>query len=498
MSRFRPPLNRPPSVSRGAVATEVAAATYIPAKTATASSKAATTLSTVVPAIPPQPTPQTERQGLALALLGLYVLMYTVPIAELATVSAHFYVPILPVVGVLLTVALISTQRVGRFWQTRMAFPWMGLLVCFLLAAVLGTWPRVSTSFILQYGLRFHVLPFYACAFLMSTRQVRYCMYWVCGGALLLLSICLFAGRISDDGRFYVLPETSLANPNDLAFWLMLGTTFLVLLFFSRSIFLRVAAAVSIPLSAYFILRTASRANFVTMIALVAVVFLIGSRTVKMSMMVALPVLAILLAIVIPKSTLARLTLIVSDPERVAQTLGSRDLESAADSQAARTELQKRAISLTLQHPLLGVGANMFEEGVETMVRASTGRKSGWQVAHNTYLEVSAENGIPALIFYLWIMLLCLRMNYVAYRACLKQGAGKLVIGQSFCLLLMTLGYYIGIFFNTMTYDPHLDVLVALSAANFLALRRELNFPKSASFLSRRATFQPAAVPVSP
>ena len=47
------------------------------------------------------------------------------------------------------------------------------------------------------------------------------------------------------------------------------------------------------------------------------------------------------------------------------------------DSQAARTELQERAIDLTLQHPLLGVGALMFADAVEEMVRANLGSQIG-------------------------------------------------------------------------------------------------------------------------
>jgi O-antigen ligase len=294
-------------------------------------------------------------------------------------------------------------------------------------------------------------------------------MYWIGAGALLLVALCAALGDYRD-GRLFI-PETSLANPNDLAFALLLGTTCLLLFLYTQSVMLRVVWAIAFPLSMLFILRTGSRANFVTLILLVPVLFVLISRRAKLILFALTPVAALIFAIAIPRATFQRLTLILSNPTQV--RVDDAELRGARDSQVARTELQKHAIELTLHRPLLGVGALMFADSVEQMVRLDTGRKSGWQGAHNTYLEISAENGIPALIFYVWVLILCFRMNWFSYQTCKRELMLPTVLGQSVCLILMTVAYCVGIAFCNAAYDPHMDVLVALSTANFLAVRSE-------------------------
>ncbi len=410
--------------------------------------------------------------------------MFMVPLAELATKYAGFYVPIVPVSSVILTVALITRGQVGRFWHTTIAKPWMLLLAVFLAAAVLGTYPRMSTSFMIQYGARLHLLPFYCCAFLLTPRQVRHCMYWIAGGAVLLLVLCLRIGEYAE-GRLFI-PETSLSNPNDLGFALLLGTTCLLLFLYARSVTLRVLWVFALPLSIFFILRTGSRANFITLLVLIPVVFIMISRRAKFAMFVLCPVAVVILAFAIPKSTFTRLTLILVDPKE--DQADDLELRGAIGSQIARVQLQKNAIELTLHRPFLGVGALMFENAVEKMVRAETGKKSGWQGAHNTYLEISAENGIPALILYLWVLFLCFRMNYASFQTCNREPRQRAALGQSLCLILMAVAYCIGIAFCNAAYDGHLDILVALSTANYLAIRAETERLKALPPASARSS----------
>ena len=64
-------------------------------------------------------------------------------------------------------------------------------------------------------------------------------------------------------------------------------------------------------------------------------------------------------------------------------------------------------------------------------------------------------------------------MNLSAYRSCRKDKRLRGALGQSLCLILLTAAYCVGIAFSNAEYDPHLDLLVGLSAANYLAMRRE-------------------------
>jgi hypothetical protein len=408
------------------------------------------------------------RNGPWIVLLGFYVLTFTVPIAELLIVYWHAHIPVVVIADAVLTVGLVLTGRIGAFWETPLAKPWMAAMVLFIIAAVLGDYPGRSVPFILQYAIRFHIFPFYCCAIALHTRNVRHLFSWVGWGSFLLLFLCLHYGKV-EEGRL-VVPDTDLANPNDLGLALLFAMSGLLLL---KSLWSRILTVCALPVFVYEILQTGSRACLVTLVALALILFMLVSTRAKIVMGVMIPVAAAIVLTVLPSLTVTRLMLIVADPTNF--KLDNDQLRGALDSQAARTELQERAIQLAFRNPIFGVGPLMFEDAVESMVERLIGKKSGWQGAHNTYLEVAAENGIPAMLLYTWSLLLCLKLNYQSYKMCRGRPDRSDVATQSLALILMTLAFEICTFFSNNAYDPKVCVLVGLTAANFLAIRRENN-----------------------
>jgi O-antigen ligase len=303
-----------------------------------------------------------------------------------------------------------------------------------------------------------------------NTKRVRHLMKWITFGGIVLLLLCAAYGKVFAEGRF-AIGQTSLSNPNDLAFSLLYAMASLSLLAYARSVKAKMLWLATLPVFIYYVLKTGSRANFIALIAMGVVAFLLSSGGVRMFMLVVTPLIALLVTPFVPRETLHRLTLIVTDPTSARV---ERGLKSAVDSQAARTQLQERAIVLTLHHPVLGVGALMFQDAVDDMVRANLGVKSGWQGAHNTYLEISAENGIPALIFYVWTLGLCFVLNYRAYKICKREPSMAENLPQSLCLILTTVVFGVGALFCNAAYDLHLTVLVSMTAANSLAMQSEL------------------------
>jgi len=78
------------------------------------------------------------------------------------------------------------------------------------------------------------------------------------------------------------------------------------------------------------------------------------------------------------------------------------------------------------------------------------------------------------MLLYAWSLLLCLKLNYQTYRMCRGRPDRSDAAIQSLALILMTLAFMICTFFSNNAYDPKVCVLVGLSAANFLAVKREL------------------------
>src|SRR5581483_9400577 len=177
MPRFLQPVTKPGVKRPGIVRTGILA-TSAPARSLSAESRPDT----------PQSFAAADRSiGIVTVLLGAYMLMMWVPFAEILITYLGIHIPIVVILGVALTVALPFTAHIGRFWRSPLAKPWIALLALYILAAVFGDYRGRSVPFILEYGVRFHLLPLYACAIALSIRRVRHLLYWGAAGNLLLL-----------------------------------------------------------------------------------------------------------------------------------------------------------------------------------------------------------------------------------------------------------------------------------------------------------------------
>jgi len=373
-----------------------------------------------------------------------------------------------PVVAVSFTVVAVIYLFSGnnlRFMQTPFALPWIALLVWCVLAGSVGFYRGQSLPYLLPYALRIHTLPLILCALACDARNLRKVLYGAGFGLIALLIICRLWGQ-TEEGRFFI-PDTNLGNSNDLALRLLMSAS-LFMVFWGGGFLKRLTVIVTLPVMSYYLLRTGSRANLVTVMVMLALCFLLLPLG-KKALLVAISAVVLVAAVpFLPQTTADRLTTFFSTSSEFQDADSAEVAESAVASTAARMALQARAIELTLQHPLLGVGALNFENAVEDMVQKREHRKSGWQVSHNSYLQVSSENGIPGLIFYVWLIVLCLWVNYRNFRRTSGQAALA-----SFSILLSSVAYAVGVLFCSIAYDYYLAVLVGLTAANDLILRRE-------------------------
>ncbi|MEK7151214.1 MAG: O-antigen ligase family protein [Patescibacteria group bacterium] len=83
-------------------------------------------------------------------------------------------------------------------------------------------------------------------------------------------------------------------------------------------------------------------------------------------------------------------------------------IDISETSNARRIEIWKDSVKSIIKHPLLGVGIGNFPVVVgEDLARAKAGSS-----AHNLYLHIAAELGIPALILALWFLWFLLKQAY--------------------------------------------------------------------------------------
>jgi O-antigen ligase len=405
-----------------------------------------------------------RKNPLALFLLSFYFFLLSSQANQFLGAYAGISFPLVAIVFSLLFLAYLSGENKLRFTASPFIVPWTAMVLWWVAASVLGMYPRRSTVFMLTgYGLRIQILPFIICAIGAEFFKLRKALAWVAPGLGVVLFFCFRAGQMQE-GRFF-LPNTSLANGNDLAMHIVLfGCLTLVLLAGNRKA--RIFVIAGMPLALYYVLKTGSRANMLTVITLALLGFLLLPARQKLAMAALALFLPLLVVPFLPGETTARLVSFFSAPAEESADIHQAELiSSALDSTNARIELQRRAIELTERHFMFGIGPQNFADAVEDMVRERGERKSGWQVAHNSYLEVSAETGIPGLIFYVWNILLCLKLNFVAFRRFRADKSAAIPFLVTFSLFMATFTYAFGIFFCTIPYDFQLALLVGLTAS---------------------------------
>jgi O-antigen ligase len=153
---------------------------------------------------------------------------------------------------------------------------------------------------------------------------------------------------------------------------------------------------------------------------------------------------------------------LLNDPASTSSE-ATADLASVA-SQQQRRELFATSLRYTLMHPLLGVGPDQFATAVEQDA-ARSGQHTPWLGTHNSYTQISSECGIPALIFYAAVIVLCLRSNLRLYLRTRDRPAHRELAALSRCLLAGTCVYAVSAFFFHMAYSADLPMLAGFTVA---------------------------------
>ena len=139
---------------------------------------------------------------------------------------------------------------------------------------------------------------------------------------------------------------------------------------------------------------------------------------------------------------------------------------------AGRMQVWKRGIGYMAQHPVFGVGGANFPTAEGTLsplaANATVGRPVKWSAAHNSFLQVGAELGVPGLLFFLGVLgsafaaLRTVQRSW-AYGAPHDRSPPEAQMAETLAASL--LGYVVGAFFLSLAYHELLYTLLALVGA---------------------------------
>ena len=247
-------------------------------------------------------------------------------------------------------------------------------------------------------------------------------------------------------GRLEGASRGIYANPNDLAFAIALTIPFCFAFMLRARDGLRKAAwFLAAGVMAYTLFLTASRGGLVALVVTMGVVlkeFAVKGGRRYLLILAGLVVLTV--------SLLAGGGLM-----KRFEGLSGPSLKSAAEvgahgSAIARGQLLWRSLVVTAQHPLLGIGPGNFPI------------VAGWHVAHNSFTEMSAEGGLPALI--LFILLLRRAFQNVRKVQLLAPGQSEEML-LAVALRASLAGFVAGAFFASVEYHLFAYFLVAYTSA---------------------------------
>lgn len=367
---------------------------------------------------------------------------------------------------VLLPLAWLFSGQALRGLRSRTGICWAAFLLWVILATPLSVWKGGSAAMLANYVPRAYFDFFYTCSFVTSLHRCRQWMnVQMASGAALLLSCIAFGstGDHSSEARFFIPDSLFYANANDLALALVLGIVYFLFLFHRPSLIGNLAGIAGILLSTLYLFRTGSRGCVIAASVLLILIFSLSRNRWKVAA-VGMVAMAVAVGASIgghSSSTLHRLSLLTNDSASPSETASD---EASVASQVQREELFKTSLQYTLSHPLFGVGPDQFA----TAANQDAARESlhtPWLGTHNTYTQLSSECGVPALIFYVAVIGLCLRSNFQLYRQTRDRAHYRELAGLSRSLLAGTLVFAVSAFFFHMAYSAWLPAIAGFTVA---------------------------------
>jgi len=370
------------------------------------------------------------------------------------------------VLGIPVVALAILTGGLRRVLRSRLAYVWLGLAAWMVLSSPMSFWPGGSVSLILSYLRGQLPMLLIVGGLALTWRECR----------LVLLSMALACLVNVLSGKFFVMTPDSgdrlslelgtIGNANDFTAHLFytLPMVIFVLLISDRKWIRRILCLGVLGYGVYFCAATGSRGGLIAFAAACTFILIRAPGRVRIGALAAGGAMFLIVLVVLPRPLLQRYATLFTN--------NTNDLEAVA-STAARTHLLKASIRFTIEHPLFGVGAGEFSD-YEASVAKSEGRKAAWQVTHNAYTQISSENGIPALLFFLAAIVMSFRTFGRVYRAALSRPKLRSMAMACFCCQLSMVGFCTATIFLSLAYTMYLPTMSGLALAISGSLEREL------------------------
>jgi O-antigen ligase len=162
---------------------------------------------------------------------------------------------------------------------------------------------------------------------------------------------------------------------------------------------------------------------------------------------------------------------LVAASERYWDQMGTilSDTDYNRTSETGRMQIWSRGIGYVMSYPVFGVGPDNFPaaEGLLSPFASRQGLGVGvrWNAAHNSYLQVAAELGLPGLVCFVALLAASLAVLARAARRARRADPASRVPQLAQALTGSLIGFMVGAFFLSLAYAEMLYTLVAFAVA---------------------------------
>ncbi len=374
---------------------------------------------------------------LSLAYFGLFLYCTVYFLRPQDYLPELIFIPLAKITGAIAGLSLILATFSGAL-RIRTEVKWLLALFAWLVICIPFSYWHGGSFHVVVMGFGKVVLVAIAATVAVNTWPRLRRLLALQTLAMLALCIIAFtverrAGRMAGAGNMF-------GDPNDFALQLCIVLPFCVALLRSARSWLGKLwwlALMLVFMAA--ILHTFSRGG---LIALLVTLFFIWWRF-KLGIAVALP-FAVLALVVLLVSIGGSMHAYMDRMSTIADIQADK-----AGSAQQRKALLIESLKQTALHPLFGVGPGQFEEV-----------GGFWHVTHNTYTQLSAEAGLPALFFFLMF----LRTGFRRLRSLTHESSSSEDPLAS-ALRASLAGYAVGAFFLSTAYWLTPYLLVAYTSA---------------------------------
>jgi O-antigen ligase len=398
-------------------------------------------------------------------LLSLYFFFNYSRILDIIAPGLHL--PLIIGLGLYGTAALAgSIQRAIATTAGKLLVALTGLMV---LAGLFGAWMGGSAKELTDHWLKAFPFYFTVIGLCVTSDHIFRFLRTICIALTIMSLIALWRGD-NMMGRL-IIDNSRFADPNDLALVCLLGLPLCCfLLLRPQPVYKRLAGLLMMGPLIYALARTGSRGAAIGLAGGVVYVFWKASAIWKFAMIVGLAAVLLGAAAVLPPEVYMRYVGLVSKETPT----DTQEMVAAEGSSEARFHLLQESVAITFLHPLLGVGPGNFAVAENDKAKEQGLFRGSWHTTHNMYTQVSSENGIPAVLLYIAILVLAMRATKRTLDVAKYHPDADSVAKAAFSIRVALLAFSIAGFFLSVAYSDMLPLLSGLAVALEIAVMNEI------------------------